>query len=73
MKMRLGAILIAAALAIMSGVNANAQVSAEHERLITVTGEGTVEGAPDMALITLGVVSEARTAARGARPGTASR
>jgi uncharacterized protein len=63
MKMRLGAILIAAALAIMSGVNANAQVSAEHERLITVTGEGTVEGAPDMALITLGVVSEARTAA----------
>jgi uncharacterized protein YggE len=36
--------------------------AAEGRALITVTGEGRVEAAPDMATITLGVTSEAETA-----------
>ena len=63
MRTKLGAVLIAGALALLGGAEANAQGNAENERLITVAGEGTVEGAPDMALITLGVVNEARAAA----------
>lgn len=61
MRTKLGAVLIAAALA-LGGAQANAQQNVENERLISVSGEGTVEGAPDMALITLGVVNEARAA-----------
>lgn len=62
MRTKLGAVLIAATLGLLGGAEAKAQANVENERLITVTGEGTVEGAPDMALITLGVVSEARAA-----------
>jgi len=62
MRTKLGAVLIAVALAQLGGTQANAQPNVENERLITVTGEGTVEGAPDMALITLGVVNEAGAA-----------
>jgi len=62
MRTKIGAVMIAASMALLGGAAANAQGSVENERLISVTGEGTVEGAPNMALITLGVVSEARTA-----------
>lgn len=37
--------------------------TAESRRLITVSGEGRVDVAPDMALVTLGVTSEAKTTA----------
>lgn len=61
MRTKLGAVLIVAVAALFSGAVANAQ-TIENERLVSVTGEGTVVGAPDMAMITLGVVSEAATA-----------
>jgi uncharacterized protein YggE len=63
MRTKLGAMLLATALALLGGAEANAQGTVENERLVSVTGEGTVEGAPDMALITLGVVNEAQAAA----------
>lgn len=44
-----------------------APVSAEVTRTITVTGEGEAEAAPDMALITLGVLSEGPTAREATR------
>src|SRR5882672_1577857 len=67
MRLRFGALLIAAAVAgVLVSAVAEAQTSvAADERLLTVSGEGSVEGTPDIALITLGVVSEA-PAARGA-------
>jgi uncharacterized protein YggE len=61
MRTKLGAMMIAVALAMVGAAPAGAQ-TAQNERLITVTGEGTVEGAPNLALITLGVVSEAQAA-----------
>ena len=70
MRRAFGAVLIAVALAGPFGIApANAQgQETTHERLLTVTGEGTVTGTPDIALITLGVVSEA-PAARDALAG----
>ena len=64
MRNTFGAVLIAAALASLFVVGvAGAQTeSVARERLLTVTGEGTVTGNPDLALMTLGVVSEAPTA-----------
>jgi uncharacterized protein YggE len=64
MRKTFGAMLIAMALAGSFGVSvAAAQTdNAAHERLLTVSGEGTVTGTPDLALITLGVVSEAPAA-----------
>jgi uncharacterized protein YggE len=59
MKRLLG-IMLAAALALASSA-AQAQVELR-ERLLTVQGEGIVRASPDMALITLGVVSEGRSA-----------
>lgn len=62
MNRTFGALLIAVALVANSGVaQAQADLSAR-ERLLTVTGEGAVTGKPDIALITLGVVSEAPAA-----------
>ena len=49
----------AAAAALVAGSGA---ALAESRALITVTGTGRVEAAPDMATISLGVTSEARTA-----------
>jgi uncharacterized protein YggE len=64
MRTRFGALLMAAAVAgLFGGAMAGAQAQdTAHERLLTVSGEGTVRAAPDMALITLGVVSEAEAA-----------
>lgn len=60
MKKSAGALLVAAALAVLPAVaSAQAQPS---ERLLTVNGEGMVRGVPDMAIVSLGVVSEAETA-----------
>lgn len=53
-------VLVAAALG-LGGPVAKAQ-DVEKERLLSVNGEGIVKGAPDVALITLGVVSEAEAA-----------
>jgi uncharacterized protein YggE len=64
MRKIFGATLIAVALACSFGVAAAAAQTnnAAQERLLTVTGEGTVVGRPDVALITLGVVGEAPAA-----------
>jgi uncharacterized protein YggE len=62
MNRTFGALLIAVALLAPSAVaQAQADLPAR-ERLLTVTGEGRVVGKPDIALITLGVVSEAPAA-----------
>jgi uncharacterized protein YggE len=64
MRKTFGAVLVAVALAGSFGIAvAEAQTdSAAHERLLTVNGEGTVTGTPDLALVTLGVVSDAPVA-----------
>ena len=64
MRTQIGAALIAAVLAgFLGGASAPAQPYHHlEERLLTVSGEGIVEGAPDIARITLGVVSEEKTA-----------
>jgi len=63
MRIEIRALLVAAALALPPGTSlAQAQDSAPHERLLSVSGEGTVRAQPDMAVITLGVVSEAANA-----------
>ncbi|AXI55525.1 hypothetical protein C1J05_14315 [Sulfitobacter sp. JL08] len=52
-----------AVLAILVGIGLTARASAQDTpRLISVTGEGQVEVAPDMAIITLGVTHEAKNA-----------
>ena len=65
--MKLGTVLVATFFVAFLGANAARAQSAEpqQERLLTVIGKGTARGAPDMALITLGVVTE-HEAARGA-------
>ena len=64
MGQRFGGVLIVAAFAGLFGIAAAAAQTgdAPRERLLTVSGEGIVKGAPDIALITLGVVSEASAA-----------
>lgn len=65
MKRQLG-ILMALALSVPCAVlpfaGAAAQQNEVNERLLTVSGEGTVRASPDMALITVGVVSENESA-----------
>ncbi len=64
MQSRLGALLLAAAFMLLPAATAAfAQAAPEsRERLLSVTGEGVVRARPDMAVITLGVVSEAKNA-----------
>lgn len=64
MRHEIRAIALAVALTLPLGVSlAAAQDQAPgRERLLSVSGEGTVQATPDMALITLGVVSEAEGA-----------
>lgn len=59
-----GRLLAVAALAFLSGAGhmAQAQTPADEAGILRVTGEGQVEAAPDMAVITLGVQSRAATA-----------
>ena len=67
MGRRFGALLIVAALTRLFGVAvAEAQTLDAARAALSVSGEGIVKGAPDIALITLGVVSEASRRARGA-------
>ncbi|MBT8408530.1 MAG: SIMPL domain-containing protein [Alphaproteobacteria bacterium] len=60
--MRILALGLAAVLTLSAPLHAD-----QPDRQITVTGEGVVEAAPDMATVSLGVVSEARTAAAALR------
>ena len=65
MRVRSSAIFLALLLAWpLAATSANAQAAAAEvrERLLSVAGEGVVRAQPDMALITLGVVSEAAAA-----------
>ena len=60
---RSGLIALSLALAAATPLAARAQESVKpRESTIVVTGEGTAETAPDMALIDLGVVKDAKTA-----------
>jgi hypothetical protein len=59
MPAALALLAVAAALPLRADTAAPAQATGQ----ITVTGEGRVEAAPDMATLTLGVTTEARTAA----------
>ena len=64
MRIEIRALLVAAALALPLGTSAAAaEENAPRERLLSVQGEGTARAQPDMAVITLGVVSEAANAA----------
>jgi uncharacterized protein YggE len=62
MRRQLNGLVIAASIAAAATPAAAQTYTVPQESLLTVTGEGTVRGRPDMALITLGVVSESRTA-----------
>ena len=65
-KMRLGAVMLAVALAgtaMMRPVWADAGMETMQAGEITVTGEGRVSSAPDMAMIHLGVTTQGDTAA----------
>lgn len=65
MRTSLGVLLfLGAMLAPFPGGDARAQAGdpALGQRVLSVVGEGIVRGRPDMAMITLGVVSDARTA-----------
>lgn len=68
------AILPAAAVMALAGCaapSASAADPAEAPRTITVTGEGRANAAPDMAVISIGVQSEAATAAAALRQNSA--
>lgn len=58
---RLFWMIVAAAMVALAPVGASAEEGAE-PRLLSVSGEGVAHAAPDIALITLGAVSEAVTA-----------
>ena len=63
MRRQASFLFFALALFFPATAGAQAQLAPTPEpRLLSVTGEGIVYGRPDLALITLGVVSEARTA-----------
>ncbi|MBY6057813.1 SIMPL domain-containing protein [Leisingera daeponensis] len=55
--------LLAAALMLSMSAGTQAASEAAHPRQITVTGEGTLQVAPELATITLGVTEEAEEAA----------
>ena len=60
---RTGLVALSLAIAAAAPLAAKAQETAKpRESTIIVTGEGTAEMAPDMALIDLGVVKDAKTA-----------
>jgi uncharacterized protein len=64
MRLEFRALWIAGTLALALGATAApAQETPPRERLLSVSGEGTVRAQPDMAVIALGVVSEAEQAA----------
>ena len=63
MRREFGTLMIAVALSLpLAGQAAAQPENAANERLLTMSGEGSVKGTPDIALITLGVVSEAAAA-----------
>lgn len=65
MRRELGVLLVALALAAPLGATSAPAQTNEREadaRVLTVAGEGIVRGEPDMALIAMGVVSDAQSA-----------
>ena len=59
---RLFWMIVAAAMVAVAPVGASAEEGAAEPRLLSVSGEGVAHAAPDIALITLGAVSEAVSA-----------
>jgi uncharacterized protein YggE len=70
MKRLFGALFVVALLIPVVGAPAGAAES--EQRLLSVNGEGTVRAKPDMAIITLGVVSEAKAASAALSENTTS-
>lgn len=64
----LSALIVAAALALAPAAHA----TEEKPRTITITGEGEVTAAPDIAYVDMGVVSEGKTAAEALAANTAA-
>lgn len=58
--------------ALIAALPLAAPAFAEENATITVTGEGSIEGAPDMAVLSLGVTTEGKTAADAMAANTAS-
>ena len=61
----LSALILSTALALP--IAAPALAEGDVTRTISVTGTGTIEAAPDMATLMIGVTTQAATAAHGAR------
>ena len=74
MRRRLRIALTSLSLLAVLGAAARAQTPERPpvERLLSVVGEGTVRGRPDMAVIVMGVVSEAKTAGEALDANSAS-
>lgn len=72
MRMAIGALALVAITAFPLGGALAQDNDARNERLLTVSGQGTVNGAPDLAIITLGVVSEAKAAGDALRQNSES-
>jgi len=74
MRRLLGLLLIAVTISVgLEGMAAAQTLQIEpRERLLSVVGQGTVRARPDMALITLGVVSEAESAGEALRANSES-
>ena len=63
MRRPVGMMMLVAALALPPGVAAAQSLAIEpRERLLSMTGEGSAHASPDMAVITLGIVSEEASA-----------
>jgi uncharacterized protein len=60
--MKVGAVLVVALALPVGGFSAAAQDVPPRERLLSVTGDGKITAAPDVALVTLGVVNQAPAA-----------
>ena len=60
--LRAGALALIVALAAILSLPARAEEAKSEESLISMTGTGTVNAAPDMAIVTSGVVTEGKSA-----------
>jgi uncharacterized protein YggE len=69
---RFAFLLLALSLPLAAPAAAQPEPPLRHERVLAVVGEGTVRGLPDMAVITMGVVSEAKSAGEALAANTAS-
>jgi uncharacterized protein YggE len=72
MKQHVATLLMALALSLAPGRPSHAQLFLTDQRVISVTGEGIAHARPDIAIVALGVVSEAESAAEALSANTAA-